>query len=290
MRLDQRIPASWVKYPPALTRQRPASLSAYEIAVRAWANIEGSLANGDPGSRDQALSDAKRALAIDPNSVLALCTLAYVQWNRIFFKSADDPQTALLDGIAAAKRAIDLDSAFGQGHWCAGLLLLAMGQGEQALISLRRAIDLNSDDVAPYIAMGLLQQTAGAADQAIMFLQRALRICPKGHYHLTAHGVLSLAHFFAKNYLEAQTHALTCVTLFNPGPPHLFHALALVGLGKIADANTSYELARQLEPAFVESRLRGDLPYRNPEHRHRYRTFLRIAAGLEDPSAADALR
>lgn len=90
-----------------------------------------------------------RALAIDPDSVLALCTLAYVQWNRVFFKSADDPQTALLQGIAAAKR----------------------------------AIELNLNDVAPYIAMGLVQQTAGAAKQAITLLQQALRICPKGHYH-----------------------------------------------------------------------------------------------------------
>jgi len=36
--------------------------------------------------------------------------------------------------------------------------------------------------------------------------------------------------------------------------------------------------------------LQGMGNLRNPEHRHRVWTFLRIAAGLEEPSAADGLR
>jgi hypothetical protein len=36
--------------------------------------------------------------------------------------------------------------------------------------------------------------------------------------------------------------------------------------------------------------LEGTSSFARPEDRARQRTFLRIAAGLEDPSAADALR
>ena len=41
--------------------------------------------------------------------------------------------------------------------------------------------------------------------------------------------------------------------------------------------------------AFPES-LTGGFVVRKPEHLHRATTLLRIAAGLEDPSAADVLR
>ena len=43
-------------------------------------------------------------------------------------------------------------------------------------------------------------------------------------------------------------------------------------------------------PEYFRIRLEGTSTFARPEDRTRQRTFLRIAAGLEDPSAADALR
>ena len=64
----------------------------------------------------------------------------------------------------------------------------------------------------------------------------------------------------------------------------------LVGLGDIAKAKDALRRG-----AAAGARLGGAPPgrpfvYRKPEHLRRATTFLRIAAGLEDPSAADALR
>ena len=47
---------------------------------------------------------------------------------------------------------------------------------------------------------------------------------------------------------------------------------------------------RRLAPEFVEAILTGSSILRRPEDRRRHTVFLRIAAGLEDPSAADTLR
>jgi len=52
----------------------------------------------------------------------------------------------------------------------------------------------------------------------------------------------------------------------------------------------AFEAARRLAPEYIQQRLDGLSYYRNAEHRQRGTLFLRIAAGLEDPSAADALR
>jgi hypothetical protein len=58
----------------------------------------------------------------------------------------------------------------------------------------------------------------------------------------------------------------------------------------MAAASEACAEARLLAPAWVERCLAGRIVYRKPEHVRRATTFLRIAAGLEDPAAAQALR
>ena len=64
----------------------------------------------------------------------------------------------------------------------------------------------------------------------------------------------------------------------------------LVGMGNVAASKEACAEARRLAPAWVERGLLGQFLYRKPEHLRRSTTFLRIAAGLEHPNAADALR
>jgi hypothetical protein len=59
----------------------------------------------------------------------------------------------------------------------------------------------------------------------------------------------------------------------------------LVGVGDIEAAKDACAEARRLAPAWVERGLAGRFFYRKPEHQRRVRTFMRIAAGLEEPGA-----
>jgi hypothetical protein len=51
-----------------------------------------------------------------------------------------------------------------------------------------------------------------------------------------------------------------------------------------------FAAGQRLAPEYVKSRLEGTWWYARPEDRRRAITFFRIAAGLEDPTAAEALR
>ena len=64
----------------------------------------------------------------------------------------------------------------------------------------------------------------------------------------------------------------------------------LVGVGDIAAAKVAFAEARRLAPAWADHCLAGRVVFRKPEHVRRVTTFARIAAGLEDPGAADAVR
>jgi hypothetical protein len=72
---------------------------------------------------------------------------------------------------------------------------------------------------------------------------------------------------------------------------HLNLATCLVGMGEIGKAKAAFKAAQGLAPPdYFRRRLAGASPYARQEDRTRMQTFLRIAAGLEDPSAAEAHR
>ena len=64
----------------------------------------------------------------------------------------------------------------------------------------------------------------------------------------------------------------------------------LVGAGKIDEAKAAFEAAREIVPEALNRMLAGIVPRARPRDRERSRVFMRIAAGLEDPSAAEAVR
>jgi len=71
---------------------------------------------------------------------------------------------------------------------------------------------------------------------------------------------------------------------------HGMLAMNLVGLGETEKAKDGFMAATRLAPAWVQRGLDGGLAFREPAHLRRATTFLRVAGGLESPTAADALR
>jgi hypothetical protein len=61
-------------------------------------------------------------------------------------------------------------------------------------------------------------------------------------------------------------------------------------MGEIDKAQATFTTGQRVSPEFFRSRLKGTPAYARLGDRERATTFLRIAAGLADPSAAEALR
>ncbi|MHB1201100.1 MAG: hypothetical protein ACYCZ6_16400, partial [Polaromonas sp.] len=72
--------------------------------------------------------------------------------------------------------------------------------------------------------------------------------------------------------------------------PHLICAIGWVGVGEIGLAKAAFQTLQQMAPKLAQARLAGQWLSTNPDYLKRGHTFLRIAAGLEDPSAAGTLR
>jgi TolB-like protein/tetratricopeptide (TPR) repeat protein len=274
-------------------RNRPAIHTAYEIAVRALSLIWEGLTKAQPALWDDAYRFARQALEVDPRSTLALNVIAFARYLHVSFGTAD-AEAALREGLAAATRAIELDPADSNGHLRKALLLTfapGSGQSGEALAHLRTAHVLNPNDVNVLTVLGWSEATAGNVEQGIAYLQQALRLAPRSPLRYSTNANLSVAFSLAKDYASTVKHAsLAATDAPDFALAQTMLAFGYVGIRDIEKARAAYDRAHQLAPEYLQKRLNGDVPYERAEDRQRYVRFMRVAAGLDEPSAVDALR
>jgi adenylate cyclase len=275
-------------------RRRPDNLSAYEIALRAWAHASEGQDKADRTLFDQSIGEAKEALAIDPSSVLALHALAMAHGFALLLQMAADPEHSLREAMWAAARAVELDGTDPLGYAMRGMGVFLGGQLDRypdALADARRAHEMNPNDTFVLLMLGTLEAGVGEHERAIEHGQQMLRLNPHQPYSHMTYNLLALASFGAKQYVEGIGWASRAL---NDMPrllfAHLHLATCLIGTGEIDKAKAAFAAGQRLGPKYFRSRLEGTSSLARPEDRTRQRTFLRIAASLEDPSAADALR
>jgi adenylate cyclase len=275
-------------------RRRPESLGAYERAVSAWAKASTAYIHSDAGLFNEALNEAQVALAIDARSCLALQVMAFVHWQRYILGTSPDRTAAWQAGISAAAQAIELDrndsNSYALKAWILSTAPDAQ-RADEALLTAQRACELNPNSLYALSALAYCELSTGLLQLAIPHLQQVLRLNPRDPMRHTVLQQLTMACVLKGAYAEGVEYALLGLSDAPDVPQlHGFLAMSHVGLGDIAKAKDAFDSARRLGAAWVERGLAGGFVVRKPEHLHRATTLLRIAAGLEDPSAADVLR
>jgi len=280
-------------------RRRPGNLSAYNLALRASALSRDGFQRSDLAARNEALALAREALAIDPESILALAIFAFTQWQHVTFRSAEDIATAWQHGIDAADRGI----ALAQSSLCHSVkaALLAYcptgGRWEEARIEAEQAVRLNPQDSRVLSNSGFIFACSGEPDEGIRLMERALRINPRDPFAFNHYENLAQAHLAARRYKEGLQWARRATSAApRYQPAHLVTAALYVGAGEIDKAKESMAAVQRLTPEALRGRTKisagSSLASTDAgaEARLRYQTFLRVAAGVDSPSAADALR
>lgn len=275
-------------------RRRPDSLSAYEFGVRAMSHIWEGLISADQSHWDEAIRLAREALKVDPKSTLAMNVIGFAQYLRISYGTTTDVEGALREGLACVRYAIQIDPSDSSGYLRKGLLVTfgyEQGGIAEGLADLRTAHELNPNDVNVLTVLGWCEAISGNASLGVEHLRNALRLTPRSPLRHLTNANLSVAYSLARDYEQTVRYASLAM---NEAPrfalPHTMLTIGYVGLGNLKEAKASFERARDLAPEYVRKRLEGEVPYQIPEDRLRYTTFLRVAAGLDEPSAADALR
>ena len=269
---------------------RAGNLNAYEMAMRARDIARRADREAEAVSHDEALRLASEAVAIDPECGTALGTIAYLHWRQVWAGTTwvSSPIEA---GLAAARRAITIDGGDHTAHLWKGMLLMFSDQHDAGLADLRRAHELNPNDALTLSLLGQYAAGAGEAQMGIRHAKDALRLSPRDALRWSFLNSLAWAHFSAGDYASAADSAQQSIgEAPRFYPPHLCLVVSWVGLGETALATSEFRVVRDLAPQVVAARLDGHWNISDAGLAQRRTTYLRIAAGLEDSSAANALR
>lgn len=240
-------------------RTGPGDLTAYELALRAWALLRTPESGDGSERRARASALAHEALALDPDSALAIRTIAWGAMTQLWMDPRPESVQAAEAAMALTDRVIAADNRDHHAYFFRGLLQMMLRRHETALLDLRRAHELNPNDAATLSYLGYAHASCGDAAQGLHLARRALDLSPRDpQRHLLLGQVASCA-FIAGDDAQAASLALqaTVDAPWFPGP-WITLATSRAALGDLAGARAAVEHLRAIAPALLASRLRGE--------------------------------
>ena len=273
-------------------RLRPGNLKAHDLAMRANANSNDAIRRNDPALWQQALDEARAAVAMDATSVLALTVIAELNARYVGMPQFDEQNLSVLwkEGVAAARQAIDLDPVTSPAYRWMGLLLAFGGFYDEGRTMARRGVELNPNDALAWSNLAYVEVFSGNPEVALAHQAQAVRLSPRDTNQYLFNNCRALACFELKDYTQAMVYArMAAGAAPNSPAPQMVLAIAAVGAGELAVARNAHAFYSLVCPAYTKRVMSGDTTFGNPEHRRRAIMALRIAAGLEDASAAVGL-
>jgi adenylate cyclase len=277
-----------------VVRRRRDSPSAYETALRAHAHAWEGQDKADKSLLDLALREAREALAIDPDSVRALHALAIAHQVSLGLYLAADRKRSLEEAKWACARAIELDDSNALGYGLRGMAVWTGGETHrlpEALADVRRAHSINPNDTIVLSYLAVLEAAAGGHEHSIEHCHQVLRLNARPVRSHITYNLLGTGYFGVRRYADGVSWNLRSLNDM-PRWVGAYRSLSvcLVGAGEIARAKRAFADGQRLSPAFFRMGLEGHSPFALPQDRQRFQTFLRVAAGLDDPVVADPLR
>jgi len=151
---------------------------------------------------------------------------------------------------------------------------------------------MNPNDTFVLYVLGNLEGAVGDAGRAIDLCHEILRLNPRDNRIHRIYTLLAFACVAAKRWVEGAAWAARSVNdAPRNWPGHSNLVSCLVGMGEIEKAKAALQRARELFPDRVERYITdGRSSHGRAEIVECTRVFRRIAAGLEDPSAAATYR
>ena len=146
---------------------------AYDLYLRAQ-----QLSITSPAQNRAGIELLHQAIRKDPSFSAAWAALA----RRFSFVGTARAATYLDSGLAAADRAVALDSELPFAHFARGDLLLSLGQNEAARLAYLKALELNPNFSSAMLDLSLLEAFSGRDDESLYWGLRAVPLDPNSPY------------------------------------------------------------------------------------------------------------
>lgn len=221
-------------------RQRPKSLEAYDLCVRAR-----RLMDDTPQAAQEAHLLLTRAISLDPDYAEAHRWLALNHWMG-WVHSGGPTEASRSIALELARKAVALDPGDAGGRWALGYLLAYERSFAEADVEFARAIELDPNEADAWAALSDITVLAGRVDEGLAHIRKAFRLnpFPASWYYLPLGQALYAAseHQAAVDALRRdETHRTSS---------RRFLAASLAQLGELDEARAEAELFLVGNPDF----------------------------------------
>lgn len=212
----------------------------------------------------QALALSERAVALDPDSLRAWNSVAYLNVHAALNGWQPDRARAFERIEQAAQQLERIHREAYQTYNAKTIILFSKGD-VQGMLRLTRAFAGHHPNYpSAHGALGAALMFNGHFDEAVRAFERALRLSPRDSFVAEWQYRLSMAHFSAGRYELARDWARSAATI-NPGlrwPP--VHAAALWQLGQAEAARQALADYESRHGSFKAAQVRPRLPGDDP--------------------------
>ncbi len=237
-----------------VARKRPDSLDAYELVLRAQADVE----SGMPDRAASALPLLQRALTLDPSYALAHGLSAMAHHNRFLRAGLHEQDRAASVRHARSALLHGRDDALALTF--AGFSLgMDAHDRSAAFAAFNAALALSPSTALAFILGSVVHSWAADAERAIEWGERALRLSPFDSWAFGAFGSQALGHYLNDRPQQAAKAAWQAV---QSNPAHSINYVILIGplvaLGRLDEAKAAAARVLELQPTFrISSQFAG---------------------------------
>jgi tetratricopeptide (TPR) repeat protein len=198
-----------------------------------------------------AIALLREAVRLDPGFAEAHAALAAVLGRRMdLYSLAPDSAEA---GIAAARRALELDDRLAAGYRSLSENLWYAGRYQDAGAAARRAIALDPNDAASMELLFWAEYYFDRHDEALSWALRGFRLNPR---LVALPNAICVVYLAAGDHAEAERWCDRAISLDPQDTWPQFHRIRLdLVRGRVDDARRRAEAMRQRDPAGVPARL-----------------------------------
>jgi len=249
------------------------AVNAYDHVLRALDHMW----KFDPNGNRSAITEAERALELDPNAARAHAVISWANLHVYNNGFTDDIEATARKCADAARAAVAADDREPWAHTVMGWSQQWIDRStDRALAELDRAVFLNPASVYFRSLRAFSYTYAGRSEEALSELETAMNLNP--HFPLSYHIFYGRALFNLERYAEAVPH-LERVRSGQPGHPN---ALALVAAcyaanGQLENARLTSDELEKANAKFTIQFARTVLPYELDEERDRFLSMLELA-------------
>ncbi|WP_341878421.1 winged helix-turn-helix domain-containing tetratricopeptide repeat protein (plasmid) [Aminobacter sp. P9b] len=238
---------------PPPPRNRPRSLEAYDLCVRAR-----KLMDDSPQSAREAHLLLTRAVSLDPEYAEAYRWLAMNHWMG-WVHSGGPSEAARSVALELARKAVAIDPNDAGCRWVLAYLLAYERSFAEADAEFAKAIQLDPNEADTWAALSDIAILSGRVEEGLDHIRKAFRLnpFPAAWYYLT----LGQAQYAAGDY-EAAVKTLRRDETYRTSSRR-FLAASLAQLGRLEEAQAEVELFLVGNPQFTTRHWAATEPFRD---------------------------